>query len=41
MDLLTVVRHELGHLTGQPDLDGPGQSGQLMVGTLAPGIRRA
>jgi glucose/arabinose dehydrogenase len=40
MDLLTVVRHELGHLTGQPDLDGPGQSGQLMVGTLAPGIRR-
>jgi glucose/arabinose dehydrogenase len=40
MDLLTVVRHELGHLAGQADLDGPGQNGQLMVGTLAAGIRR-
>jgi glucose/arabinose dehydrogenase len=41
MDLLTVVRHELGHLAGQADLDGSGQSRLLMVGTLAPGIRRA
>jgi glucose/arabinose dehydrogenase len=41
MDLLTAVRHELGHLAGLDDVDGPAQSGQLMVGTLAAGTRRA
>jgi hypothetical protein len=41
MDLRTVVRHELGHLAGLDDVDGQGQSGQLMVGTLAAGVRRA
>jgi hypothetical protein len=39
MDLLTVVLHEMGHLAGRPDLDGPAGAG-LMADALAPGVRR-
>jgi hypothetical protein len=34
MDLLTVVLHELGHVLGRPDLDGPSLSGDLMYESL-------
>jgi hypothetical protein len=36
MDLLTTVLHEMGHLAGLPDRDGP--SDDLMFDTLAPGV---
>jgi hypothetical protein len=38
MDLLTTVLHEMGHLAGLPDRDGP--SDDLMFDTLAPGVRK-
>jgi hypothetical protein len=37
MDLRTVLLHELGHLSGQPDQDG---TGGLMDGALPAGVRR-
>jgi hypothetical protein len=40
MDLLTVVLHEMGHLTGQSDLSSATNPNDLMADTLAPGIRR-
>jgi hypothetical protein len=40
MDLLTVVLHEMGHLAGRPDRDGPGAGDDLMADLLAPGVRR-
>ena len=40
VDLLTVVRHELGHVLGLPDLAGDAHSGSLMAGSLSVGVRR-
>ncbi|MCC6417994.1 MAG: hypothetical protein IT429_07055 [Gemmataceae bacterium] len=37
IDLRTVLRHEAGHLLGQPDADG---GDTLMTATLPPGTRR-
>jgi hypothetical protein len=41
MDLLTVVLHELGHLTGHTDLNPALFPDQLMTATLNPSVRRA
>ena len=38
-DLLTAVLHEMAHLAGRPDRDGPGGDG-LLDDVLAPGVRR-
>ncbi len=35
-----MVSHELGHELGLPDLDARANPGNLMDGTLAPGVRR-
>jgi hypothetical protein len=35
-----MVLHEMGHLTGLPDVDGSGQDGNLMAEFLAPGVRK-
>ena len=40
MDLLTVVMHELGHVLGLADTDGPAGDSDLMIGTLLTGMRR-
>jgi hypothetical protein len=41
MDLLTVLRHELGHALGLEDLDPAAHPGDVMAATLAPGSRRS
>ena len=40
-DLLTVLRHELGHVIGLPDLDPQQFPDSLMSGTLTAGIRKS
>jgi len=41
MDLLTVLTHEMGHSLGLYDLDPYDDPGNIMAGTLEPGVRRA
>lgn len=40
MDLLTVLMHELGHQIGLEDLYVPGETDELMYGTIRAGERR-
>jgi hypothetical protein len=40
VDFLTVSCHELGHELGLGDLDAQANPGNVMDGTLAPGVRR-